>query len=153
MGAARAKVAGVVGSVIALVLASIGVRPASAAPMTETFQFTGAAQSFVVPAGVNQVSVDAFGAQGGNEGFADVAGGLGGRATAILAVTPCETLEVHVGGKGRDGAFVPAGSGPAAGAPAASTAEVAEETAAARVSTPAAGAGAGPPTCAEAASV
>ncbi|MFF7183409.1 hypothetical protein [Streptomyces sp. NPDC008121] len=68
--------------------------PASAAPVTETFTFTGAPQQFTVPAGVTSVSVVADGAQGGQDG------GLGARVTSGLAVTPGQMLDVYVGGAG-----------------------------------------------------
>jgi hypothetical protein len=66
--------------------------------VTCTFSFTGAAQSFVVPAGVDSVTVAAVGAQGGGGGGAN--GGLGGEAQAALAVSPGAAVEVLVGGQG-----------------------------------------------------
>jgi len=89
--------------------------PATAAPQTQQFDFTGAAQEFVVPANVCQVTIDAFGAEGGDGESNDPGGfgGLGGRATATLTVTPGETLQVNVGGAGGDGT---GGSTAAAGA-------------------------------------
>lgn len=66
---------------------------AAAAQTTVTFSATGASQSFVVPAGITSVQIDAAGAQGYN-------GGLGGRATGTLAVVPGETLQINVGGQG-----------------------------------------------------
>jgi trimeric autotransporter adhesin len=47
---------------------------------TVTFAYSGAAESWTVPAGVTSATFDLYGAQGG-------AGGLGGRVTATLAVT------------------------------------------------------------------
>ena len=64
---------------------------------TCTFDYTGAEQTWTVPDGVTQVTLDVFGAQGGNEA-AD--GGNGGRATATITVTPGETLTIVVGGQG-----------------------------------------------------
>ncbi|WP_052172400.1 glycine-rich protein [Psychroserpens jangbogonensis] len=61
------------------------------------FIFTGAAETFIVPAGVTEVIIDAFGAEGGSPVVAPNWGGLGGRATGILTVTPGETLYVYVG--------------------------------------------------------
>jgi hypothetical protein len=92
----------------ALMLVSGGLlaSPASAAPETETFEFTGAAQAFTVPANVCRVTADAHGAAGGSwpasEEGDTVPGGLGARATATIAVTPGETLHVYVGGRGED---------------------------------------------------
>ncbi|HEY3034606.1 MAG TPA: hypothetical protein VGJ54_08110 [Streptosporangiaceae bacterium] len=54
--------------------------------------------TWTVPAGVTSVTVDAFGAQGGEA--AGVKGGLGGEATATLAVTPGATYQINVGGYG-----------------------------------------------------
>ena len=77
--------------------------PASAATHLNEFNYTGGAQSFVVPGDVTCVTVDAFGAQGGlgeNPDDRRAPGGRGGRATASVAVTPGETLMVYVGGQG-----------------------------------------------------
>src|SRR5689334_15008172 len=60
--------------------------------VTCVFSYTGAAQTFTVPAGIMQATFDVYGAQGG--------GGLGGRSTAALAVTPGQTFQVIVGGQG-----------------------------------------------------
>jgi Glycine rich protein len=76
--------------------------PAVAAPTTETFEFTGAEQTFTVPTDVCHVTIDAFGAAGGIGNNADGTPGLGGRATATFAVTPGESLQVNVGGRGGD---------------------------------------------------
>ena len=83
-----------------------------------TFTFTGAAQSWTVPDGVTQATFDVYGAQGGNEaGGNGRFGGRGGRASATIAVTPGETLQVNVGGRGSNGVVgevcsnVPGGTG------------------------------------------
>jgi hypothetical protein len=93
--------------------APVAVAPAPTG--SQTFDFTGAAQSFVVPAGVTLVTIDAFGAQGGTGDDDGVAnnnvGGNGGQVTATIAVTPGETLTVVVGGQGGNGADGTAGSG------------------------------------------
>lgn len=52
-----------------------------------TFDYTGAAQSWTVPEGVTQATFDVFGAQGGSEPLGQ-AGGLGGKASATIDVTP-----------------------------------------------------------------
>jgi hypothetical protein len=63
---------------------------------TRQFDFTGAPQSFDVPAGVTSLQVDVVGAT--------AAGGPpltpGGRVQATLPVTPLETLTIMVGGTG-----------------------------------------------------
>jgi len=75
-----------------------------------TFTYTDAEQSYTVPSGFCQVEVDAYGGQGGcgttfdnmmNTICAD--GGLGGRAQALIDVTPGETLYIYVGDIGKSG--------------------------------------------------
>jgi hypothetical protein len=61
------------------------------------FPYTGGAQTWSVPDGVTAATIDVFGAQGGGSG-----GGLGGEATATIAVTPGHTYQINVGGSGRD---------------------------------------------------
>jgi hypothetical protein len=65
-------------------------------PGTQTYNFTGGVQTFVVPAGVTQITVDAYGAQGGSPNT----GAFGGRIQTNIAVTPGEVLNVYVGGAG-----------------------------------------------------
>jgi len=91
----------------------------SGATVTCTFSYTGAAQTFTVPAGVTSVSIDARGAAGGAS-YSGVAGGSGARVQATLAVTPSETLQVNVGGQGgtdgsEAGGFNGGGGSPAVG--------------------------------------
>jgi hypothetical protein len=61
--------------------------------------YTGAQQTYTVPAGVTSVVIEAWGAQGttgqGTGGF----GGQGGYAKGTLAVTPGQVLNVYVGGQ------------------------------------------------------
>ncbi len=65
---------------------------------TTTFNYTGAAQSFTVPAGVLSLTIDARGGQGGvSSGFT---GGLGARMEGTFAVTPGQVLTVVVGAQG-----------------------------------------------------
>ena len=74
----------------------------SAAAKTTTVSFhydgitgtDGFPQLWVVPRHVFQATFSAFGAQGGGE-----RGGLGGTATATLAVKPGEVLAINVGGR------------------------------------------------------
>jgi gliding motility-associated-like protein len=73
--------------------------------VTESFGFTGAVQTWVVPPGVTSIDVDAQGAQGGNGGpttpGGNGIGGAGGRVQATLDVTPGETLYIYIGGQGQ----------------------------------------------------
>ena len=76
-----------------------------AAGGTKTFKYTGAAQSFKVPAGVTHVTIKAYG--GGTPSFSDgpsgpsSAGNLGGLLQAEIPVRPGETLAIYVGGAGQ----------------------------------------------------
>ena len=77
---------------------------------TITFSYTGDYYSWTVPASVNSLTIDVRGARGGNgvfpsctNGSAGSNGGLGGKVTGTLTVTPGSTLYIYVGGKGEDG--------------------------------------------------
>lgn len=67
---------------------------------SQTFNYTGSVQTFVVPACVTSIHADVRGAQGGAGSSGSGTGGLGGRAQANINVTPGETLYVYVGGQG-----------------------------------------------------
>jgi hypothetical protein len=69
--------------------------PDSSLPHHKTFNYTGGAQDFTVPAGVTHISVVARGAKGGGSN-----GAHGGRVHALIPVTPGEKLVVYVGGDG-----------------------------------------------------
>ena len=127
-----------VGAAVALAtsgaVVAIGSGTASAASVTREFEFTGDVQPFDVPADVCQVTVDAFGAGGGDSDAQS--GGAGGRATATIATIPGETLSVRVGGAGEHADDDDGGAG-------GSTAAVTVAAA----TTPVAAAAAVPPTC------
>ena len=73
---------------------------------SQTFNFTGGAQTFTVPAGVALIVVEAYGAAGAASVVGNpAAGGQGGSVTATLAVTPGELLQIFVGGSGASGGF------------------------------------------------
>jgi hypothetical protein len=72
-----------------------------------TFDCTGSAQSWVVPANVTSATFDVLGAQGGvgDDGQVDrpsAPAGLGGHTTATIGVTPGETIQINVGCAGSD---------------------------------------------------
>ncbi len=75
---------------------------------TVTCSEYGGPQSFTVPANVDEVTIDAEGASGGNS-FGG-SGGSGGDESGQVAVTQGETFTVLVGGKGDSGGY--AGGGP-----------------------------------------
>lgn len=70
-------------------------------PQMVTFAYTGSTQTWTVPADVVKATLDLYGAQGAGEGN----GGLGGRATATIAVTPGDVITIVVGGTGGHPAF------------------------------------------------
>jgi hypothetical protein len=78
----------------------------------QTFDYTGKEQTFKVPAGVKLITVDALGAAGGGN-YSGHQGGLGGRITAELPVTPGESLGIFVGGStdGPSGGYNGGGEG------------------------------------------
>ena len=82
--------------------------PDSSLPHHKTFNYTGGAQDFTVPAGVTHISVVARGAHGGGSPKAN-----GGRVHAVIPVTPGEKLVVYVGGdaSGAKGGFNGGSSG------------------------------------------
>ena len=66
---------------------------------SQTYSYTGAPQTFVVPAGVNLIQIETWGAQGGGP-VGGGAPGLGGYAIGSLVVTPGQNLNIYVGGAG-----------------------------------------------------
>ena len=68
---------------------------------THTFSYTGAVQTWTVPAGITSVSVDMSGAEGGAavSNPSQNLGGKGGRVQTTLSVTPGQILQIYVGEK------------------------------------------------------
>ena len=67
-----------------------------------TFAYTGAEQTFTVPAGVGSVQVLAVGGTGGEQ-IGEEGGGEAAQVSGQLSVTPGEVLYVEVGGRGEPG--------------------------------------------------
>lgn len=67
-----------------------------------TFSYSGARESWTVPAGITSITVDVQGA-GGGQGASS--GGKGARLQATLTVTPGDQLTLTVGGQGGAGAY------------------------------------------------
>ena len=65
---------------------------------TATFNYTGAMQTFTVPAGVTSLVVDAKGGKGGNGSTGT--GGNGARVQTTISVSGGSTLNIFVGGAG-----------------------------------------------------
>lgn len=82
---------------------------------TQTFNYTGNMQSFVVPAGVTAIEMECWGAQGGANWVNNT--NFGGYSKGIIAVTPGETLTIFVGNQPTTlaGGFNGGGAGDGAG--------------------------------------
>lgn len=89
---------------------------------SQTFPYTGAVASYTVPAGVTEVTIEAWGAQG-NRNAQGVLGGAGGYATGKLAVTGGDVLKIRVGGGDTQTTAGGFNGGGAAGASACTTAQ------------------------------
>ena len=83
---------------LAILLVLAVAAPASAA--TASFGYTGAEQTFTVPAGVSSVHVVAVGGAGSGTIRGSAAGGLGALVGGDLSVAGGQTLYVEVGGSG-----------------------------------------------------
>ncbi len=72
---------------------------ASGTQHSQTFDYKGGKQKFTVPTGVTRIKVTASGASGAYGGSASASPALGGLISAVVRVTPGETLAVFVGGE------------------------------------------------------
>jgi len=92
-----------------VLLAAVLCLPTQAGAATQTFGYTGAEQTYVVPPGVTAIGVEATGSAGADS---DAPGGRGAVVSGTVPVTPGQTLYVEVGsGLCNGGGF--AGSGAA----------------------------------------
>ncbi len=84
-------------------------------PVADTFFYSGAMQTYVVPSGVTTVTIETWGAQGGANWVNDV--NYGGYSKADFPVTPGETLYIFVGQQPNSitGGFNGGGNGEGAG--------------------------------------
>ena len=82
------------------VLLTVQADVAGAAPGSQSFSYTGANQTFTVPAGVTEVQVYLRGGGGGSNQYNYGTPGMGAYVGSVLAVTPGETLTIVVGGVG-----------------------------------------------------
>lgn len=67
----------------------------NAEAQTTTYDYTGAIETYTVPPGVTNISIQAYGAQGGNDN-----GGLGAGIYGEFTVTPGDVLNIVVGQQG-----------------------------------------------------
>jgi hypothetical protein len=95
----------------------------SQAIIRDTLFYTGGEQNYIVPCGVTNLTIDAFGAKGANgtsgaNNSIGGVGGLGGHAQGNLTVSNGQTLSVFVGGQangglgGYNGGAIGGGAGP-----------------------------------------
>lgn len=94
-----------------LLAAMIGLLGLSASAQTTSFTYSGAITSYVVPAGVTNITITTRGAQGGNETMGSTSGGQGAIMTGNFVVTPGQTLKVLTGGQGVTAMYVGGGGG------------------------------------------
>ncbi len=82
---------------------------------SQTFSYTGSAQTFTVPAGVTSITIETFGAQGGAGMASNV--NYGGYSKGTFSVTPSAILNVYAGGQptGITGGFNGGGTGESSG--------------------------------------
>ncbi len=76
---------------------------------SEIFMYTGAIQTWTVPAGVTEVNITALGARGGNA--SNHTGGPGASMSGVFSVTPGQVLNILVGGSGLTNGCGSTGSG------------------------------------------
>ena len=84
-------------------------------PTTASFSYSGAAQSYVIPADVTYIKIDMAGAAGSANGN----GGYGARIQAVIPVLTGTTLNFYIGGAGytfNGGGTVVGGGGAGGGA-------------------------------------
>ena len=97
------------GLVVAGVGPAVATPAVQAAPATTTFSYTGAEQTYPVPAGATAVTVTAVGAPGAFPG--SILSGFGASVTATVPLPAgTATLYVEVGGPGAQGGFNGGGS-------------------------------------------
>lgn len=91
------------------------VNSCTASVVSQTFNFTGSTQTFVVPSGVSSLTIETWGAQGGANWVSNT--NFGGYNKGTFTVTPSQTLQVNVGGQPTTtlGGFNGGGSGDGAG--------------------------------------
>ena len=99
-------------SIVILDLTILSSSNSASYPYSDTLEYTGAPQMFIVPSSVSSVNIQLYGAEGGgrllsgnsNSGL----GGAGAYATGNLAVNPGDTLYIYVGGHGESSTSGPA---------------------------------------------
>ncbi len=86
-----------------LVLGTLCFSGVSKAQTTQTFTYTGSAQTFTIPTCVSEVTITVHGAQGSNGNASASPAGIGGNGaivTGTYAVSSGDVLNIFVGGAG-----------------------------------------------------
>lgn len=78
-------------------------QPPFAPPVSTIFSYTGAKQTYTVPANTFFLQIDACGGEGGQGGAGYVGNAPGGYIQSRIPVTPGSTLHIYVGGSGNTG--------------------------------------------------
>ncbi len=85
------------------------VLPVTPLQMTRTFDYSGSIETWTVPEGVDSITIEAWGAQGGNAD--NFSGGKGAYLRGFFYVSPGDVFKVLVGQKGFDVANTTSQSG------------------------------------------
>ncbi|MBL4592385.1 MAG: T9SS type A sorting domain-containing protein [Flavobacteriales bacterium] len=94
-----------------LFLIVLGITSTVSFGQTTTLNYTGAIQNYTVPVGVTSISIETWGAQGGNNIALNVDGGLGAYMKGDFVVTPGQVIQVLVGQQGTTQTGNPSGGG------------------------------------------
>ena len=95
---------GICGAVVTFVDPTVTDNCGSIVIGSQIFNYNGGYQTFTVPAGVTQITIDAFGAKGGDNNFSvPVTGGLGASMSGDFSVSPGDQLIILAGGMGEPG--------------------------------------------------
>ena len=82
----------------------------NAAAAIDTFNFTGNLQTYTVPPGITTLTIEAYGAEGGSGGNANLFPGKGAYIKGDVTVNPGDVIDILVGERGYD-AFDAGGGG------------------------------------------
>ena len=97
-----------------LILTVPAVASAAPATVSQTFGYTGATDTFTVPGGITQLTLQLTGGEGGRGGDDSVgpspAGGYQGVVTGTISVTPGQVLTIAVGQGGATGQSMATGN-------------------------------------------
>ena len=91
-------------AVVTTGVAAIGI------PTTDALAYTGAEQTYIVPAGITSITAKLWGAGGGSTASSAGTGGAGGYTEGTIAVTPGATLKIVTGAGGAAGTAGAAGA-------------------------------------------